>query len=159
MSNFEFIIVFVLASEQMVDLIKVLLDNQLGYCCCMGVPQDQATLKRVQARKNRLRKKLFSGWDRTPPRIFQGHPMSLGRGHSGDDCGHNNWDWFWNRERLREKYRGCMCRGWGRFRSQDDRWFTRDCTLQEPGNAFYCNDCSFTISLKKDWVIWIAHDG
>ena len=94
MSNFEFIIVFVLASEQMVDLIKVLLDNQLGYCCCMGVLQDQATLKRVQDRKNRLRKKIFSGWNICPPRGSQRQPLKLVRGHSRADCGHNHWDWF-----------------------------------------------------------------
>ena len=54
MSKLEFIIVLDLASYWMVDMIEVFLDNQLGYCCYMGVPQVRVMSPRVQSRTNRL---------------------------------------------------------------------------------------------------------
>ena len=57
MSKIGFIIVFELASDRMVDMIQVFLDNQFGYYCCTGVPQAQVMSSRVQARTERLCKK------------------------------------------------------------------------------------------------------
>ena len=120
MSKLDFIIVFALASDRMVDIIQVFLDNQLGYFYCMGVLQARVVSPRVWAGMDRSRNQIFSVWGSRFPGGFQWQPMNLVRGHSRDYYSHNNWYWFWYRERLRENYIGCLCMSLGRFRIRYD---------------------------------------
>ena len=104
----------------MVGIIDLLLDNQLGYCYCTGVPQARVVYPRFQDRTNRSQRQRFSGRDSFNPWGFKVHPLNLNRGHSGadcryhmnlecntghngDDCGHMHWDFLWHKD--------CMFRG------------------------------------------------
>ena len=107
-------------------MIEVILDNQLGYCCCMGVLQEWVMSTNVQARSTRSRMHIFSGRDSCPQWVFKGNPLKLdmrpsgsdcgkpmkldwNMGHSWADCGHFHCDWLWHRDFL--------FRGWGWVRS------------------------------------------
>ena len=108
-------------------MIEELLDHRLGYFFCMGVPQAQFVSPSVQASSNSSRRHRFPGNDNCLPWGFEGHPLNLDKGPSGDDYGHPlNSEWnsghswsdcgnihlelFW--------YRYCLFRGWGRYGSQ-----------------------------------------
>ena len=67
MLNLDFVVGFALASDWMVDIIEVLLDNGLGCCCCTGVPQARVVYLSVQARTNRSLRQGFSGRYNCPP--------------------------------------------------------------------------------------------
>ena len=60
----------------------------------MVVPQARVMYPSVQARSNRLWRHGFSGRDRFPPWVFEGHPLKLDRGPSGAEYGKPmNLDW------------------------------------------------------------------
>ena len=88
MSKLEFVIGFSFASDWMIYIIEILLDNHLGYCCCMGVPQAQVVSPSVQAKAHRSRRHGFSERGSCTPWVFGVHPLNLDRGSSGSDCGH-----------------------------------------------------------------------
>ena len=86
MLNPEFILCFTSDSYWVVDMIEVFLYNQLGYCCCMGVPQVRVVSPSVHDRTNRLQIQGFYIRDSCSPWGFKGNPLNLDRRHSEADC-------------------------------------------------------------------------
>ena len=71
MLKLEFVIGFALASEWMLEMIDVLLDNQLEYCCGTGVLQAWVMYPSVQARKTGRGGKNFLAGIVAPPRYLR----------------------------------------------------------------------------------------
>ena len=114
-------------------MIEVLLDHQLGYCCCTGVPQVRVMSPSVQARANGSQRHGFSERDSCAPWGFVGYHLNLDRGpsgaeygqplnldwkseHSWADRGNIDWDLFWDSD--------CLFGSWGWVGSRDDWWCT-----------------------------------
>ena len=109
----------------------------------------------VQARAKITRRHSSYGRDSCTLRVFEGNPLNLDRGtnaadygqplnldwnsaHIWADCGHIDWELFWERD--------CLFRGWGWVESRDDWWCAWDYSLQELSNGFHQACCSVPIS-------------
>ena len=88
MSKLDLVLGFTLDCDRMIKMIEVLLDHQLGYCCCTGVTQVRFMYTSFQARENRSQRHGFYGRNFCSLCGFEGHPLNLDRGPSGTNNGH-----------------------------------------------------------------------